>query len=108
LRCRRRTETLLDAGLPVQIEPKFAPGFRGHLHVVAGVDPFQDVLFKLVFGAAFLVLTDESGEVVGCVGKAVLTHFGVDHSLNLVGKNNGGHDPLLRRGLPESSRNARG
>jgi hypothetical protein len=80
-------EALLDAGLPVQIEPKFAPGVRGHLHVVAGVDPFQNVLFKLVFGAALLVLTDESCDLVGCIGKAVFTHFGVDHSLILVWKN---------------------
>jgi hypothetical protein len=31
----------------------------------------------------------------GCIGEAVLPHFGVD-------------DLLLRRGLPECSRNARG
>jgi hypothetical protein len=60
-------EILLDAGLPVQIEPKFAPGLRGYFHVVAGVDPFQDVLFKLVSGAALPVL------VVGCIGEAVFT-----------------------------------
>jgi len=44
----------------VEIESKFAPGLRSYLQVIAEVDPFQDVLFKLGFGAAFSILTDES------------------------------------------------